>query len=401
MVCCQADASVGAGGDSPELADLFRQFGPELGALTPEQAYVVRHITNCRTAVMGGHVQQCDHCGHLEQKFHSCRDRHCPKCQGLQQAQWLQARQAELLPVPYFHVVFTIPDELKPLFLANQKTCYSLLFEAVSQTLKEVALNPKHLGARIGFIAVMHSWTQTLLYHPHVHCIVAGGGLDAQGEQWICCRPGFFLPVRVLSLVFRGKLLSKLELALDQGKIRLRSVEPAKLLQQASRHSWVVFSKAPFAGPEQALRYLARYTHRVALSNGRLEALHGRQVTLRYKDRADGNKTKLLTLDAAELLRRFLRHVVPKGLMRIRHYGFLANGVKKKSIALCRELLIDAEQNRKQPVQSGPSAEPERQQIADNNMTRCRACRKGRMMVTEQLAPAPAMWSIPGRATSP
>jgi hypothetical protein len=400
MVCCQADAPVEAAGGGLELADLFRRFGAELGALTPQQAQVVRHITNCRTAELGGHVEQCDHCGHLEQKYHSCRDRHCPKCQGLQQAQWLQARQAELLPVPYFHVVFTIPDELKPLFQANQKTCYNLLFEAVAETLKEVALNPDHLGARIGFIAVLHTWTQTLLYHPHVHCIVAGGGLDAHGEQWLCCRPDFFLPVRVLSLVFRGKLLSKLERVLNQGKIRDRNVEPTKLLQQAARHSWVVYSKAPFASPEQVLRYLARYTHRVALSNERLLALQGRQVTLRYKDRADGNKTKRLTLDAVDLLQRFLRHVVPKGLMRIRHYGFLANGVKKKSIALCRELLSDSEQNGNQPVQSDPSAEPG-QPLTDIDMTRCRACRKGKMMVIEQLAPTPTLWSIPGRATSP
>lgn len=400
MVCCQTDASVGAGGDGPELADLFRQFGPELGALSPEQAHVVRHITNCRTAVMGGHVQQCDHCGHLEQKYHSCRDRHCPKCQGLQQAQWLQARQAELLPVPYFHVVFTIPDELKPLFLINQKTCYSLLFEAVSQTLKEVALNPKHLGVRIGFIAVLHSWTQTLLYHPHVHCIVAGGGLDPHGEQWLCCKPDFFLPVRVLSLVFRGKLLSKLERALDKGEIRCRNVEPTKLLQQAAKHSWVIYSKAPFAGPEQVLRYLARYTHRVALSNGRLVSLQGRQVTFRYKDRADGNKTKLLTLDAVDLLQRFLRHVVPKGLMRIRHFGFLSNGVKAKSIALCRKLLGDSVQKGNQPGQFTLSAETG-QSLTDIYITRCQACREGTMIVIEKLVPTPAMWSIPGRATSP
>lgn len=314
MGCCQTAAPIGEAARPLELADIFRRFRDELPALTSEQQKAVRDITSCRTEVLGGHVHQCDHCGHRQEVYNSCRNRHCPKCQNLEQARWLEARQAELLPVEYFHVVFTVPDVLKAIFLGNKSACYKLLFAAVSETLKEVALNPDHLGARIGFIAVLHTWTQKLHFHPHVHCIVPGGGLNPEGSQWVSAKPGFLLPVSVLKLVFRGKLLDKLEKAVRQGEVRFAHGDAATLLQQAARKSWVIYSKPPFAGPGQVLRYLGRYTHRVAISNDRLVQMCGRQVTFRHKDRTDGNKTKLLTLDAVEFLRRFLVHVGAQGI---------------------------------------------------------------------------------------
>lgn len=329
MECCQAVAPVRQATRSLELADIFRQFKDELPTLASEQHKAVRDIISCRTMVLGGHVYQCDHCGHKQEVYNSCRNRHCPKCQSLEQARWLEARQTELLPVEYFHVVFTISDKLNGIFLSNKSTCYKLLFAAVAEKLKEVALNPKHLGAQIGFLAVLHTCTQQLLFHPHIHCIIPGGGLNLDSSQWISAKPGYLLPVKVLSLVFRGKLLDKLEYAIDQGKLNVASKD---ILQQAACKSWVVYCKPPFAGPEQVLRYLGRYTYRTAFSNDRLAKISGRQVTFRYKDRADGNKTKLLTLDALDFLKRFLLHVLPGGFFRIRFNGLLSNGKKNGSL---------------------------------------------------------------------
>ena len=263
-----------------ELGDLCRAFGDEL-SLSPEHARVVRDIARCRTAALGGHVEACDGCGHEEISYNSCRNRHCPKCGGLEQARWVEARRAELLPVEYFHVVFTIPDVLHSLFLCNQKPAYGLLFAAVAETLKEVALNPARLGAKIGWTAVLHTWTQKLLYHPHLHCIVPGGGLSVDGLRWVSCKPGFLLPVRVLSTVFRGVLLSKLERALEAGNLEAPPGWCSTLLHAAAAKKWTVYAKRPFAGPEQVLTYVGRYTHRVALSNSRLVALVGREVTWR------------------------------------------------------------------------------------------------------------------------
>jgi len=293
MPCCQAAAPLAAAQRPLELADIFVQFKDELPALTPEQHKAVRDIIRCRTDALGGHVDQCDQCGHRQQVYHSCRNRHCPKCGSLEQARWLAARQAELLPVEYFHVVFTIPDALKTIFIRNNAACYRLLFAAASETLKEVAQNPDRLGAQIGFITVLHTWTQQLLFHPHIHCIVPGGGLSPDASRWIGAKPGFFLPVRVLSLVFRAKLLDKLSGAITRGELRGIDDDWSNVLRQAAGKSWVVYSKPPFAGPEQVLRYLGRYTHRTALSNDRLVQLNGRQVTLRYRDRSDGNTSKL------------------------------------------------------------------------------------------------------------
>ncbi len=385
MPCCQADAPLAA--TRPlELADIFEQFKDELPALTSVQHKAVRDIMACRTEALGGHVDQCDQCGHRQQVYHSCRNRHCPKCGSLAQARWLEARQSELLPVEYFHVVFTIPDELKGIFVGNKAACYKLLFAAASETLKEVAQNPDRLGAQIGFIAVLHTWTQQLLFHPHIHCIVPGGGLAPDAGRWVGAKPGFLLPVRVLSLVFRAKLLDKLNQSITQGDIRVVNHDASGLLRLAARKSWVVYSKRPFAGPDQVLRYLGRYTHRTALSNDRVVQISGRQVTLRYKDRSDGDTSKLLTLDAVDFLRRFLIHVLPSGFVSIRYYGLLAHGIKKQRLATCRRLLGAT------AAVGSPNADAETwQQLLERltgiDVTRCPVCHAGYMVPGYTVAP--------------
>jgi len=384
------------------MGDLVRQFAGELGPVSAQAARALRDIARCRTAELGGHAHECDRCGHHEISYNSCRNRHCPKCQSLSQARWLEARQADLLPAPYFHMVFTVPDVLHPLFRANPVLAYKLLFAAVSETLQEVARNPEHLGARVGFTSVLHTWTQKLLFHPHLHCLVPGGGLSADGTRWVPSHPRFLVPVRVLSLVLRGKLLHKLERAVCRGEFALRTDSPTLLLEQAARKKWVVYSKAPFAGPEQALRYIGRYTHRVALSNNRLLSLDGRLVRFQWRDRADGNKSKVLTLDAVAFLRRFLLHVLPSGFMRIRHYGFLANAVRKESVARCRELLVasnDAKDAGEQREREGWRELLLR--LTGIDVTRCPRCGAGRLVQSERIPATPDRWSLPGRPSSP
>lgn len=397
-----APAETGVPGDL-EVAQIFRVFSEQLPALTADQRQAVQDIVNCRTEAMGGHVLKCDHCGHQTHQYNSCLNRHCPKCQSLNQARWIEARQKDLLPVQYFHLVFTIPSALHTVFRANLKLCYNLLFAAVSETLRHIAFNPDRLGAEIGFTAVLHTWTQTLLFHPHLHCIVPGGGLNADGTQWVSSKDGFFLPQIVLSLVFRAKLLSKLEKAIDKGKIRLPDTDPCALLRKASLPKWVVYAKEPFAGPEQVLRYLGRYTHRIAISNHRLVSLQGKEVTFRFKDRADGNKQKLLTVDAVEFLRRFLTHILPKGFMRIRHFGFLANPVRKKSIALCRQLLAVEDQHADCAVGDDPGCETWQQlllRLTGVDVTLCPLCKAGHLIQQEQIPKAPSKWFHVGRAAS-
>lgn len=362
-----------------ELAEIFRAHQDRLGPLSSVQKQAVRAITSCRTAALGGHVQECDHCGHREIQYNSCRNRHCPKCGGLDKARWVEARRADVLPVEYHHVVFTVPQELQPLFLGTPKVAIDLLFAAVSETLHEVALNPKRLGARIGFTAVLHTWTQTLLYHPHLHVIVPGGGLSPKGDRWVSAKRGFFLPVKVLSVVFRGKLLSMLEAASKAGRLTQTSKDVEPILAQASMKSWVVYSKPPVAGPDQVLDYLGRYTHRIALSNERLISMENGQVTFRWKDRAHGNQDKLLTLDAPEFLRRFLLHILPRKLVRIRHYGFLANAVRRREVALCRRLLGE-------PTKEASVAEPQAEswqellsRLTGRDVTRCPKCAQGHL----------------------
>ena len=313
----------------------------------------------------------------------------------------MQARQAELLPVEYFHVVFTIPSALHPIFLANPKVAYGLLFSAVSETLLEVAANPRNLGAKIGVTSILHTWTQKLLYHPHVHCIVPGGGLSLDGDRWISARRGFFLSVRILSSVFRGKLLSKLEAGLNKGTLQA-SGNPHEILREASWKEWVVYAKPPFLGPEQVVKYLGRYTHRIAISNHRLVALKGDRITFRWRDRADQNRSKLLELNVERFLRRFLLHVLPKGLMRIRHFGLLANPIRRKKIALCRELL--AEEGK---VTSSSNAPVVRKgwealllEVMGKDVTVCPRCEVGKLRLREVLPPAWPGLAIVGKAAA-
>jgi hypothetical protein len=311
------------------------------------QAKVVRALLACRTAVLGGHVDVCDTCGYEANSYNSCRNRHCPKCQGAATAAWLAAQQQTLLPVPYAHVVFTLPDVLAPLALQNPRVVYGLLFRAVSQTLLQVAATPYHLGARIGFLAILHTWGQNLLHHPHIHCVVPAGGVSADGSHWVRCRPGFFLPVRVLSRLYRGKLLSFLKEAHRTGTLEyhgnlsdLRDPRAfRRLLDRARALEWVVYAKAPFGGPAAVLKYLARYTHRIAISNHRLLETTETHVSFTWKDYRHHHRRRVLTLEISEFVRRFLLHVLPHRFVKIRYYGLLAQSQRAASLHQCRELL--------------------------------------------------------------
>ena len=374
-----------------ELADIVRRFGEAYLAryratTSWHQLRVLLDIARCRTAAMGGHVEVCPECGLVQNAYNSCRNRHCPKCLGSARQRRAAAREAELLPVHYFHVVFTLPAEVAALAHANPRLVYDVLFKAAAGALSDVAADPTHLGAKIGFIAVLHTWGQKLDHHPHVHCLVPGGGLSPNGEQWIAARPEFFLPVRVLSRVFRGKCLDLLTQAVDDGRLQHRGGRRAlrRRLVRASRHEWVVYAKPPFGGPVQVVRYLARYTHRVAIANHRLVGLADGRVTFRYKDYADGNQVKTMSLPAVQFLRRFMTHVLPPSFIRIRHYGFLANRDRDRHIALCRAALDAA------PVPLPPTMpdaaelphDPEPSNPADPlERARCPACHIGLMRV--------------------
>ena len=321
-----------------EVADIFRQVGPlyrqqHADALSRGQRCVMSAIERCRTAALGGHLEQCDACAHQRIAYNSCRNRHCPKCQSLARAQWLQDRQADLIPVDYFHVVFTLPEEIAVLAYQNKAVLYESLFHAAAETLRTIAADPKHLGAQIGFIAILHTWGQNLQHHPHLHCVVPGGGLSADGERWISCRPGFFLPVRVLSRLFRRLFLAQLQGAFEAGRLRFfNALEPlqapsafARYLAPVRQAEWVVYAKPPFGGPRHVLEYLGRYTHRVAIANHRLIDFVEGKVSFRWKDYRHDARQKIMRLEAQEFMRRFLLHVLPNGLQRIRHYGLLAN----------------------------------------------------------------------------
>jgi hypothetical protein len=320
-----------------EVADIFRRYGDAFRAaqgnrLSQGQRRVMAAIETCRTPALGGHVERCEDCGVTRIAFNSCRDRHCPKCQGLARLQWLADRRTELLPIPYFHVVFTVPAPVAAIGLQNKAIVYDILFKAAAQTIRDIAADPKHLGAETGMIAILHTWGQTLTHHPHVHCIVPGGGLGPDG-RWVGCRSNFFLPVHVLSRLYRRLFLERLQTAFDAGGLsfhgglaRLQDpTEFAGYLKPLTNIPWVVFAKPPFASPSQILDYLGRYTHRVAIANGRLLDCQDGRVSFRWKDYRAQNKSKAMTLDADEFMRRFLMHVLPKGFRRIRHFGFLAN----------------------------------------------------------------------------
>ena len=357
-----------------ELAEVVRRHEHRLGGLSGEQRRILRAIVSCRTAALGGHVEVCDHCRYRRIAYNSCRNRHCPKCQGTACARWMEDRADELLPVEYFHVVFTLPDDFNPLALGNRRVVYNVLFDAVGRTLLEVAANPKHLGAKIGFLTILHTWGQNLSLHPHVHCVVPGGGLSADGSRWVACRAGCFLPVRVLSRVFRGEFIDGLKRARAAGK--LVGVEDdgafGRMLDASVRREWVVYAKPPFGTADQVLKYLARYTHRIAISDRRLVAIGERTVSFKWKDYAHGSRARTMTLDGAEFLRRFLLHAVPRGFMRVRHFGLLANRVRARNLELCRRLLATpAPAARASP--DGPPC--------------CPVCRRGRLVAGPHLSP--------------
>jgi hypothetical protein len=335
-----------------EVADILRAQGRRFlqrngNWLRFQQLKVMRAIAGCRTAALGGHVDVCWQCGYSALSYNSCRNRHCPKCQVQARRRWLAAREQELLATRYFHVVFTLPQPLRPLAAHNPAVLYDLLFTSSATTLLEVAADPRHLGAQIGFCSVLHTWGQNLLHHPHVHCVIPAGGLAPDHSQWIHPRYPFFLPVKVLSRVFRGKFIAGLRRAFQRGELRFpreltRLALPqrfAAFLRTLFRQDWVVYAKPAFGGPAQVLRYLGRYTHRVAISNHRLIAFDGTQVTFRWKDYAHGSKQRKMTLSAEEFLRRFLLHVLPRGFVRIRHFGFLANCRRARLLPLCRQRL--------------------------------------------------------------
>ena len=372
-----------------EVADIVRAHGDEFRrahgeSLSVRQKRVLRAIERCRTAALGGHLERCDQCGHERNAYNSCADRHCPKCQSLARAKWLEKRQAELLECEYFHVVFTLPAELAALALQNKRQMYDLLFRATADTLQSIAADPEHLGAQIGFFCILHSWGQTLNFHPHLHCVVPGGGISLDGSRWVACRPGFFLPVKVLSCRFRKLFLRYLEQSYAQGKLQFYGElqhlsDPssfAKYLAPLKDSEWVVYAKAPFGGPDRVLDYLGRYTHRVAISNNRLQELKDGQVSFAYKDYKHEQRHKVMTLSADEFLRRFLLHVLPDCFQRIRHYGLLGNRHRAENLARCRKLLAMPE-----PIPPPPCDYRERwQQLTGHDPSQCPQCRSGTMV---------------------
>ena len=376
-----------------EVADIFRRHGPawrsaNAGHVSLGQLKVMSAIETCRTAALGGHVEACEDCAHLRIAYNSCRNRHCPKCQAMAAKEWLAEREAELLPVPYYHVVFTLPALIADIAYQNKAAIYGMLFKAASETLITIAADPKHLGARIGLTAVLHSWGSALTHHPHVHIIVPGGGIAPDGQRWISCRPGFFLPVRVLSRLFRRLFLEKLVAAYQDLRF-LGHLAPlsapetfSKRLAPLRKSEWVVYAKRPFGGPEAVLAYLSRYTHRVAIGNSRLIACDDSSVTFKWKDyRAnERERAKVMTLAADEFIRRFLIHILPSGFHRIRHYGLFANGGRVENIARARQLLNVPDQPRQsdEPDSANDNEPP--------SLPNPCPCCGGRMVVIETFA---------------
>jgi hypothetical protein len=381
-----------------EVADVFRRYGEVYrekhgASMSTVQRRVMTAIELCRTAALGGHLERCDECGHERNCFNSCRDRHCPKCQSLARAQWIEDRQSELLEVPYFHVVFTVPQEIAAIAYQNKKVVYGILFCTTAETLTTIAADPQHLGAEIGFFAVLHSWGQNLQFHPHLHCVVPGGGLSAAGQRWISCRPNFFLPVRVLSPLFRRLFLASLQKAFDSGKLRFFGrLEPLSEPDTFAQHcaelkdkEWVVYAKRPFAGPQQVLDYVGRYTHRVAISNNRLLDIENDRVCFQWRDYRAGGQVKTMTLSADEFIRRFLLHVLPNGFQRIRYYGLLGNRYRKEKLSHCRRLLgmQIPDQHTLVPVQEDYRDRYE--DLTGSSLRQCPQCQRGRMVLVAML----------------
>ena len=378
-----------------EVADIFRRYGGSYrnehdGSLSTAQRRVMSAIEMCRTAALGGHIEECDNaeCRHQRNAYNSCRNRHCTKCQCLARAEWIEDRQSELLDCGYFHVVFTVPEEIAAIAYQNKKVVYGILFQAAAKTLRTIAADPKHLGAEIGFFAVLHTWGQNLLHHPHLHFVVAGGGIAPEGNRWISCRPGFFLSVRVLSRLFRRLFLKSLQKAFESGKLNFFSSLEAlrdlkaflRYLAPVRKKEWVVYAKPPFAGPQQVLDYVGRYTHRVAISNDRIIDIEDREVRFRWKDYRDHDRQKTMTLTADEFIRRFLLHVLPDGFQRIRYFGFLGNRYRKQKLALCRQLLGMPE-NGVPTCETSPDYRDLYEKLTGSSLWECPVCHQGLMRV--------------------
>jgi hypothetical protein len=371
----------GEGGDRLEIADVLRRHGDayrhaHAGHLGRVEQRVMSAIVACRTAALGGHVEVCGDCGLTRVAYNSCRNRHCPKCQGAAREAWLAERQAELLPVPYFHLVFTLPPSIAAIAFHNKAVVYAILFKAAVEAMTTLAANPRRLGAEIGGLAVLHTWGQTLTHHPHVHCIVPGGGLSPDGQRWIAGRPHFFLAVKPLAMLFRRLFLDRLQKAFEAGDVHLFGelapmADPTAfraLLTKARHIDWVVYAKKPFGGPAQALRYLGRYTHRVAIANSRIKSFDDNHVAFSWRDYRQNGAVKIMTLAPDEFIRRFLLHVLPGGFHRIRHFGFMANGHRAAKLALCRALLA------RQPDAQQTSAPGKNEQPENVNPPACPDC---------------------------
>ncbi len=387
-----------------EVADIVRRYGDAYrqqagGSVSTAQRRVMTAIETCRTAALGGHVEQCVACGHQRIAYNSCANRHCPKCQSLARAAWIERRRAEILDCEYFHVVFTVPDDVAAIALQNKAQVYGILFRATAETLRTIAADPQHLGAEIGFFAVLHTWGQTLVHHPHLHCVVPGGGLSPDSTRWVACRPGFFLPVRVLSRLFRRLFLQGLQAAYDAGTLRLvGSLESLRdrpawtgALAAVQQTEWVVYAKRPFAGPQQVVDYVGRYTHRVAIANHRLLDIDDGQVRFTYKDyRADPpDSSKTMTLAATEFIRRFLLHVLPTGFHRIRYYGFLGARHRREKLSRCRQLLGSTTSLTTPPDATSPTDYRDRvETLTGISLRVCPACHHGEMIIVERLVPA-------------
>jgi len=384
-------------GSAVELSEIFRAHGAQYRQTHPlsrAQRRAMHAIETCRTAALGGHRETCEVCGAVRLAYNSCRNRHCPKCQTLAKERWLEARRAELLPVEYFHLVFTLPHALNPLAQGNPRLIYRLLFHATAATLAAFAHDPRHLGGELGVTAILHTWGQNLSQHLHLHCVVTGGALAPDGSRWIPAKAGFLFPVRALAKVFRGKYLDALRRAFEADELVFSGsltalAAPgafAAWLEQLRHQAWVVYAKRPFAGPEQVLEYLGRYTHRVAISNERIVTLDDGIVRFRWKDYADDHRVKLMALDAEEFIRRFLLHVVPDGFVRIRHFGLLANRTRRAKLDRCRRLLEQP------PAPAGTDTESVRAmmlRLTGIDIELCPVCQRGRLLITEILPPMP------------
>ncbi len=393
-------------GESPakrpkwEVADIFSFYGEQyrLSHSLPLSRLKVMHAVEvCRTAYLGGHVEKCDSCGFQQHSYNSCRNRHCPKCQTLTKARWLQKRKEELLPAGYFHNVFTLPHELNPLAICNQKAVYDILFRSVSETLLQFGINPQNrLGGRLGFLGILHTWDQTMMDHIHLHCVIAGGALSFDRSRWIPARADYLFNVKALSIVFREKFIDHLENAFESAKLIFPGKTASfgtrkgfsRLIDDLRKNRWIVYSKKSFAGAEQVLDYIGRYTHRIAISNNRIVDAKNGKVTFTYRDRRDGDILKEMTLKAEEFIRRFLLHVLPKGYVRIRHFGFLANRLKKENIKRCRELICDSER-------LSESADKTTQELmlelTGVDITVCPCCKNGTMRIVEVISP---LWEV-------